>query len=279
VAFSHDRGSRARLVILVLASVTVLALDARDVSVLQDVRSAAVSVVGPFESAAERVSRPIRNAWHGITEYENVKAEAEELRERLSSVDVSEIEESDALRQLEDLYETLELPWVDDNDMEVVTARVTSGPRSNFSHAVEIDKGTDHGIEEGMPVVTVSGALAGRISRAAPGRSMVELITRPEFQVGVRLAETGELGTARGQGRNEPLVVDSSIEPGTDVPDGTGLTTSGVDRSVYPEAIPVGRVTSSREGAGGLSLELLVEPLMEADRLSFVNVLIWTPPE
>jgi hypothetical protein len=38
-------------------------------------------------------------------------------------------------------------------------------------------------------------------------------------------------------------------------------------------------VTSTREGAGGLSLELLAEPLMEADRLSFLNVLIWTPPE
>jgi rod shape-determining protein MreC len=279
VAFFHDRGSRARLAILVLASVTALALDARDVTVLQDVRSAAVSVVGPFESAAERVSRPLRNAWHGITEYEDVKAEAEELRERLAANDASEIEESDARRQLEDLYETLDLPWAGDNEIEMVTARVSSGPRSNFSHAVEIDKGTGDGIEEGMPVVTVSGALAGRVSHAAHGRAMVELITRPEFQVGVRLAETGELGTARGQGRNEPLVVDSSMEPGTDVPDGTGLTTSGVDRSVYPEAIPVGRVTSTREGAGGLSLELLAEPLMEADRLSFLNVLIWTPPE
>lgn len=277
MALSRPSGSRLRLAILVLASVTVLALDARDVPVIGEIRTGAATVLGPFESAAERVSRPIRNAWHGISDYEDVQAEAEELRDLLAAIEASNIEESDALRQLEDLYEVLDLPWVGEIDM--VTARVNSGPRSNFSHAIEIDKGREHGVAEGNPVVTVSGALVGRVGQVSARRSMVELITGPESHVGVRLAETGELGTARGQGRNEPLVVDSSIEPGTDVPGGSGLITSGVDRSVYPEGIAVGRVESTREGAGGLSLELLADPLMEASHMSFVNVMIWTPPE
>lgn len=274
---SSRRSSRVRLAILLLASVTLLAVDSGDVPVIREVRSGVATALGPLESAAERASRPVRNAWHGITDYEDVKAEAEELREQLAAAEASDVEEADAERQLEELSQVLELPWVGQIDM--VTAGVSSGPRSNFSHAIEIDKGSDAGIEQGMPVVTAGGVLAGRISRVSAQRAMVELITGPDFQVGVRLADTGELGTARGQGRNQPLVVDSSIEPGSDVSEGTGLVTSGVDRSVYPDGIPVGRVTSTREGAGGLSLELLAEPLVGATQVSFVNVMLWSAPE
>ena len=274
---SSRRNSRVRLAVLLLASVTLLALDAGDVPVIRNVRSGAATALGPLESAAERASRPLRNAWHGITDYEDLEAEADELREQLAAAEASEVEETDAERRLEELSQALELPWVGEIDM--VTARVSSGPRSNFSHAVEIDKGSDAGIERGMPVVTAGGALAGRIARVSAERSMVELLTGPDFQVGVRLADTGELGTARGQGRNEPLVVDSSIEPGSEVSEGAGLVTSGVDRSVYPDGIPVARVTSTREGAGGLSLELLAEPLVGTNHVSFVNVMIWRAPE
>ena len=158
-----------------------------------------------------------------------------------------------------------------------MTARVTSGPRSNLSLAIEIDKGSDHGLKLHMPVVTNAG-LVGRVSQVAPRRATIELVTNPEFRVGVRLAETGELGTARGQGRDQPLVIDSSIAPGASVGAGAGLVTSGVDRSAYPDAIPVARVSSTREGSGGLSLELIAEPLVDVDRLSYVNILLWEPP-
>jgi rod shape-determining protein MreC len=158
-----------------------------------------------------------------------------------------------------------------------VAAQVVSGPRSNFSHAIEIDKGTDDGLAVGMPVVT-GGGLVGRISRASGSTATVQMVTDPEFRVGVRVAETGELGTARGRGRDEPLTVDTAIDPDTEVPDGTGLVTSGVDRSVYPAGIPVGEVTSTRAGSGGLALELVIEPLIDVDRLSYyVSVLRWEP--
>ena len=100
-------------------------------------------------------------------------------------------------------------------------------------------------------------------------------MTDPEFRVGVRLATTGALGTASGQGRDESLTVDSSISPSTVVDAGTGVVTSGVDRSAFPPGIPVGTVSDSRQGPGGLSLELDVDPLVDSDQLSYVTVLLW----
>ncbi len=274
MALSPPTGSRTRMTVLVLASVTLVVVGLRDVPVVRDLREGAATVLSPVESAISTVTSPVRNAWHGITDYDEVRAENDRLRAELAESEAAAIGQSDAEHRLADLSASLDLPFA--GDVPAVTARVVSGPRSNFSYALEIDKGTDDGLAVGMPVVT-GGGLVGRISQATSGTARVELLTDPEFRVGVRLATTGALGTAQGQGRDEPLTVDSSIAPGTEVEAGTGVVTSGVDRSAFPPGIPVGKVDSVREGSGSLALELVVDPLVGTDEFSYVTVLQWQP--
>jgi rod shape-determining protein MreC len=272
MAISPPTGSRTRMLVLVLASVTLVVVGLRDVPIVRDLREGAAELLSPIEGAITTVTSPVRNAWHGITDYEDLQRENDELREQVAAADAAEIGATDAERQLADLSTSLDLPFA--GDVPQVTARVVAGPRSNFSHAIEIDKGIDDGVVVGMPVVT-GGGLVGRIDQATGGTARVQLVTDPEFRVGVRLATTGALGTASGQGHDEPLVVDSSIRPTTDVEEKTGVVTSGVDRSAFPPGIPVGRVAASRQGAGGLALELDVAPLVDVDQLSYVTVLQW----
>jgi rod shape-determining protein MreC len=251
----------------------LLTVGLRDAPVVREVREGASAVIGPVEGAVDRVTAPVRNAWHGVTDYDDLQRENEELRAQAEAAEAEGVQTSDAERQLAELSASLDLPWA--GNVETATARVVSGPRSNFSHAIEIDKGTDDGIAVGMPVVTGAG-LVGRVSQATGGSSMVELLTDPGFRVGVRLSTTGDLGTARGRGRDDPLSVDSAISPGTEVPEGTGVVTSGVDRSAYPPGIPVGTVASSGQGSGGLALDLDVDPLVDVDQLSYLTVMLWT---
>jgi rod shape-determining protein MreC len=274
MAISPPTGSRTRMVVLVLASVTLVVFGLRDVPVVRDLREGAATVVSPVEGAVEAVTSPVRNAWHGITDYDDVKDENDRLRSELAESEAAGIRQSDAEQQLEDLSASLNLPFA--GDVPKVTARVVSGPRSNFSHAIEIDKGSDAGVAVGMPVAT-GGGLVGRVTQVTGSSAQVELVTDPEFRVGVRLATTGDLGTARGQGRNDPLAVDSAMSPRAEVAAGTGVVTSGVDRSAFPPGIPVGTVDSVRQGSGGLALELMVDPLVDVDQLSYVTVLQWQP--
>lgn len=275
MAIPRPSGSRTRLAILVLASVTLLTVGVRDVPVVRDVREATAAVVGPVEGVAGAVTRPFRNAWRGISDYEELQAENERLRAEIAGGEAGEVRSTDAEQQLAELSAVLDLPYA--ADVPTVVGRVVSGPRSNFSHALQIDKGTDDGLAVGMPVVTGAG-LVGRVSQTSGSTATVQLLTDPEFRVGVRLATTGELGTARGRGRDEPLYVDTAIDEGTEVPEGTGLVTSGVDRSAYPAGIPVGEVTSTRDGSAGLALELVIDPLADADSLSYISVMLWESP-
>jgi rod shape-determining protein MreC len=275
MAITRPTSSRTRLAVLLVASVTLLTFGVRDVPVVRDAREGVGSVLEPVVNGVQAVTRPIGDAWDKVTSDEELEAENRRLRRELEDAEARAIAGDDAEQQMAELTKAVDLPYL--GDIPEVAARVVSGPRSNFSHAIEISRGTDDGVDVGMPVVTGAG-LVGRISRATGSTSTVELITDPEFRVGVRVVGSGFLGTAEGRGRDEPLFVDTGIDPDSEVTADTPIVTSGVDRSAYPAGIPVAKTTESRKAPGGLALELEAQPLVDVDALSYVSVLRWEPP-
>jgi rod shape-determining protein MreC len=272
----RPRRSRFTLALLILTSIAVLTLDFRDAPVIDGARDAASGAMAPLRGAAETVTRPIGNAWSGLTGYGDLEAENAELRERIAEMEGEAALNEDAAEQLAGLLDQLSIDWVQGIERE--TARVVSGPISNFTDTIDISKGTDAGIQEGMPVVTGAG-LVGRVVQATGSRATIQLLTDPDFNVGVRAVPGGAQGTARGTGSSDTLLVDSNLESTEEVRRHTLLTTSGADRSRYPASIPVGRVVETRESTRGLSLELVVRPMVDVDQLTFVTVLLWEPPQ
>jgi rod shape-determining protein MreC len=260
------------IAVLVLLSITVLTLDFRGVGAIDATRSVAATVFGPLRSGADWIATPFRNTWDGVFNYGDVRKENEELRARVEELEGQQVADADAAAQYPDLLELLDIPWV--GNINTATARVVSRPASNFSFVVDLDKGSEAGIREGMPVVTGSG-LVGRIILVTPDRSQVQLITDPDFRVGVRVVNTQELGTARGRGSGRSLLVDTAIDPKVGIEPGAQLTTSGTDRSAFPQSIPVGEVIGTRDASGGLVLDLFADPYADLDTLTFVNVLLW----
>lgn len=265
--------SRLTLALLILTSLAVLTLDFRDSTVVSAARRGAASVFSPLRGVTESASEPFTNAWHGITGYGDLKSENEKLRAQLDALRGRAVQDKDAAVQLAALLTQLNLEWV--GNVPTVTARVVAGPGSNFSHTVEIDKGSSSGLKENMPVVTGAG-LVGKLVQVTSRRSTVQLITDPGFAVGVRLVPDGALGTARGEGPGLDLVVDTGLESAAEVAKGTALTTSGADRSTFPGFIPVGTVRRTKKGSGDLTLDLVVEPLADTERLAFVTVMLWS---
>ena len=264
--------SRLTLALLILTSIAVLTLDFRGSGIVKGARGVVGTVLSPFEGVTRTVTSPFRNGWSGITKYGDVKDENEKLRERIAELEGDRIENANAADELEQLQAEVGITWI--GSIERTTARVVSGPSSNFSHSVEIDKGSDDGIKVDMPVVSGAG-LVGRVQQVTGSHSVIQLITDPDFRVGVKLLPDGILGTARGAGEGDPLIVDTSIDAEEKLEPGGQLTTSGADRSRFPASIPVGTVRGTKPAGGGLSLDLQVEPFVDTQRLAFVTVLLW----
>lgn len=270
--------SRFTILLLVLTSITVLTLDFRGVGFVNGARHAVGDALSPVQGAADFVATPFQNTWNGITGYDDLEAENEALRAQLDELEGAAAQNADAAVQLEELLEQVDIPWI--GSISTATARVIQKPVSAFSHVVVIDKGSSVGIRNGMPVVTGAG-LVGQVVDVSADRSSVQLVTDPEFRVGVRLVTSQRFGTAIGQGAARAMRIDTGIEPGeddADIPSLEIVTTSGIDdRSSFPAFIPVGKVTRTRPANGGLTIDVFVKPLADLDELSFVNVLLTSP--
>ena len=171
MAINAGRRGRPRFTVLVmvLASITVLTLDAKDVPVLGSIRSGALDVLAPVGSAFTTVTKPFRNAWKGVSDYddledENAHLQAEIDRMRGQSERNAGLEEE--VRKLEEqvgVRQNLPIP--------AVTARVATGNFTSFDdNTAQIDQGTNAGIAVGNPVVT-EGGLVGRVTKVTRSQS------------------------------------------------------------------------------------------------------------
>lgn len=268
--------SRFTLIFLLLSSATLLTLDAREFEPLQRTEETLTDVISPLRSGADRLFEPVGDAWAGVTGYDELKDENQVLRNELQQLEAQKILDSDAAIRLELLLDELSLPYVQDIPNvvgEVVTANVGNFDR----YSVQINRGSNDGVRNGMPVIT-RGGLIGRID-GDPGRghSRVTLLADPSFEVGVLVVGTDDVALASGSGGGEPLMVRKGLEIDTEVAVGHEVVTSGVDRSRYPPGIPIGTVTDIDYDEARLLQILTVEPSANTDNLSFVTVLLYDP--
>ncbi|HEX2040940.1 MAG TPA: rod shape-determining protein MreC [Acidimicrobiales bacterium] len=271
----YRRSARPRftLLLLVLTAITLLTLDERGAGAIRTVRSAARDAFAPIASAADRVLEPIGDVFQGVVDYGDLEAENARLREQLAEREGAQAEAVDAQRELKALLDQQELDFV--GDVPTVAARVVSTSPDNFRLAVEIDRGTDAGVAEDMPVVTGAG-LVGRVASVSRTRATVLLLTDRESSVGVRLTTSGDVGVATGRGQRTPLRVDL-IDAATTVVPGEVVVTSGLQQSVFPPGIPVGKVRTARTAPGALQQDVDIDPVVDLRRLTFVKVLQWSP--
>jgi rod shape-determining protein MreC len=274
----YRRSTRHRflLVLLVLTSITVITVDVRGggSGAMESIRRGARDAFAPVQSTADHVINPVSDFFGGLFRYGHLKSENARLRRQLNDargkVNVSVNDE----RERQELLALQKLSFAD--NVPTVAARVVATSPSNFQLTVEIDRGLPAGIQKGMPVVTGAG-LVGKVVAVSQERATVLLLEDPSFNVGIRFSGSGDVGVARGNGTRQPMPVDL-VDVGTKVTGGEVVVTSGLQGSVFPPGIPVGKVRSAKVPPASLQQEVSIDPLVDLPRLDFVKVLIWTPP-
>ena len=261
--------SRPTLLLLIAAALTLLTLQFRGFAPLDSFQQGMRDLLDPVRSVSETAARPLRSAWLGVFDYDDLRDRTERLEKELARMRGRQLS-SEADREL--LLRLMGEVGIDYTTLDTVVVRILGTPPGNFSsHTIEVDKGLDDGLSEGMAVVTGAG-LVGRLEVVDRSRSIVRLATHPAFRVGIRLVGSQDEGLARGGGASGYLVIDAGIRPDVEVALGEVVVTSG-GRSRFPADIPVGRVLDPDPDAD-LDREILVEPAASLEHLSFLNVVL-----
>jgi len=265
--------SRFTLAILVLVTITVITLDLQDFGPLRSIQTSLRGAVAPAQDAGDSVFSPVTNTWRSITEFDSLEAENERLRQELDELRSSAISGQAARETLDELLAELDIEIL--SNVDTAVARV-SDPAGNFDDfTIDINKGTDDGVLDGMPVVTRAG-LVGKVVEAEKDRAEVELMTESGFGLGVRIVGTGDIALARGVERGEDLRVPQGVDEGSEIETGMLVVTSGIEGSPFPADIPVGVVSEVSVDEAELRQELRIRPVADIDSLTFVTVILWS---
>lgn len=155
-----------------------------------------------------------------------------------------------------------------------LAAAVIGRDPSPFLHFVIINRGSNDGIQRGMPVVTNQG-LVGRVDAVIADAARVQLITDPASNVNVRLqnaeTEASLIGSVTGDISLELIPQDIAIE------EGDLVLTSGLGGG-YPPDLIVGQVVNIRTRDFDLFQHATVQPVVDFNRLQIVLIIVnFTP--
>ena len=271
----RSSGSRFTLAILLLSSITLISLDARGYEPLTNLRKAATAVVQPFRNLASTIFDPIGDAWESLSQGDSLEKENALLRDQLGELLEYRVTTEGAVEELAALRTQLELENL--GGQKTVVAEVTAQSVSNFDpYILEIGKGTQSGIREGMAVISVGG-LIGRIEDPGLRSARVRLVTDPNVNIGVLVVGTNQVGILTGNGVGQPLLVADGIPVSADVEKGSILVTSGSERSPYPGGFAVGTILEVLVDEINLEKELVVVPTGQFENLEFVTVVLYQP--
>ncbi len=155
-----------------------------------------------------------------------------------------------------------------------IIARPIGDSASLLTHPIQIDLGTEHGLEQGMPVVTDRG-LVGRIARVYPRASDLILITDPRSRVNVMTQASRAQGVLRGRVGQLPIM--ELIPPEIEISEGEIVITSGLGGH-FPKGLVVGQVVEVIRNDNLMFQSAVIRPTVDFDRMELVLVITNFPP-
>jgi len=271
----RNRGTPFTIVLLILASISIITLDYRGDAhgIISGIKQVAHEAFSPVQSGVNAIVHPIGSFLAGAVNAGAIQQQNARLRDEVERLQgqVDELpDEAERLRALEELDR---LPFA--AGIPAVAGQVIGLNTSDFASTVTLDVGTSSGVAIGMPVVGGAG-LAGQVIGVWSGGCTVRLVTDPRSAVGVRYGPQGALALAVGGGSDQLIDV-AYIAPGVSLHRGEVLTTSGLQQARYPAGIPVGTITSFSSTASSTQENVTARPVVDLAELEYVDVLLWLP--
>jgi rod shape-determining protein MreC len=276
----NARRRRAILALLILASFTLITLDARrtPTSPVDPLRDVAASVFGPLESGASSAVEPVDQMRERLADVDRLSAENDRLHRENAEL-VARLRSTEYTRnRAAELDRLLRVAGI--GGYTITPARVIAvGGAQSFSHTVTIDAGLADGVKADMTVLTGEG-LVGRVVRSGGSTATVLLLSDRMSTVGGRLERSMALGFVSGRGqlgsgsRLDLRLLDLDARPAV----GDRLVTWGSrGNAPYVAGVPIGTVVSVGSTPGTLGSTAEVVPFVDPTRIDTVGVVVGPP--
>ena len=270
-----SRRTRVVLALLLLASVTLIMLDARSSSgPAAWLRSTAQSIWAPVQTAFSGVVGPVVEFFDGLgadeqARLDELEQENAELRAQLRTSELARnrAAELDALLRIAGAGQYRTVP------AQVIAV----GPAQGFASTATIDAGEIDGLRPEMTVLNGDG-LVGRVKSVTRTTALVVLLKDATSSVGARLEGSMDLGILTGDGTDtlSLRVLDPQV---TIAAEDRVVTFGSSGGSPYVPGVPIGAVSRVESTPGQLVRLASVTPYVDFSALDLVGVVVEAPRE
>jgi len=232
-----------------------------------------LEVAAPIERIVSAPFDGIRDFYENYVDLIGVRSENRRLRRRISEIESENLQFREALvssghlGRIASMRDEVEIPML---PAEVVGLDVTPWFRS-----VLVDRGSQHGVEPGYPVITHEGVV-GVVTVTSEHAAKTMLLLDRQSAVDALVQRSRARGVLRGVGRDR--LEFEFVVRGADVVAGDEIVTSGLG-GIYPKGLRLGRVSELREAGGRLMRIAVIEPAVDLGQLEQVFVMLRRGPQ
>ena len=265
--FNRGPAPLVRLAFFVSLAILLMVLDAR-FRYAENVRQVVALAAYPMQ----RIAMAPVDLFHGVANY---FASTAALREENTALKMKQLRAAPELLQLEALKEENKqlrrlLEAQERLPRNSVFAEILYAARDPFSRKVVIDKGSQHGILAGQPVIDDVGVI-GQVTRAYLLMSEVTLLSDKDQAIPLQVLRNGLRAVAYGGAEGGMLDL-RFMAANADIRSGDTLVTSGID-GTYPPGLPVATVARIERDAAYAFARITLAPTAGTDRYRQVLVL------
>lgn len=269
--FKQGPSANVRLAFFSLLAIALLIVDARS-EALSTIRQAIATALDPIQRALLIPRDAIREVGGYTGEIHQLRAENSQMR-RIEAANASVLLQAEQLAsENTQLRQLLEMKGR--QRLRSTVAEVLYDARDVFSRRLVIDRGTQHGVLAGQPVIDARGVI-GQVTRAHPLTSEVTLLTDRNSTLPVEIRRNGTRTLAWG-GEGGGAMELRMLPSAADVREGDEVVTSGLD-GVFPAGLPVGQVNAIRPGSSSSFVRVVVTPSASVERTKLLLVLLAPP--
>lgn len=263
---------RKHLNLIVLAALLALTLsllvsNLKEKTYLNLFEKAVLTVMGPVQGAIEWGVTGGYGLWDSYIYLVGVREENRDLRRRVDKLAFENTQLVERLKRYKRIDGLISFPRLSSIPYEVV--RVIGRDTTGRVRVITVNKGSDHGLAEKMPVITHRG-LVGRVVRVSRWASKVLLITDVRSAVDALTQESRD--TLVAVGSNAAEIDARYLSAGADVRDGDRVISSGLG-GVFPKGLLIGFLTDIKPAGDSLFVSARLKPAVDLEKIEEALVL------
>lgn len=227
-----------------------------------------------FFNSSNGLVATLNNVSHGVREYfllrqinSTLAEENAQLRSKFEAMNQRQYLAPGSVAVIDSTFITPDSVVV--NQFDFISAKVVSNTVNRFTNFLTINKGSQHGVQPGMAVISAVGTV-GKVRTVSKHYSVVTSILHVDVQVSALLKRTGHFGTVQWDGINPDYVKFKFIPRHVQPVKGDSVFTSGYN-AIFPEGIMIGQIDDIQL-TDELFYDLTVKLAQDFRKLSYVEV-------